>query len=80
IIKGLKATQNSDNKIFHAGTAVKDGNIVTNGGRVLCATAIGDTVTRAQQLAYKLVDQISWDKVYYRTDIAYRAIERENRQ
>ena len=80
IIKGLKATQNSDNKIFHAGTAVKDGNIVTNGGRVPCATAIGDTVTRAQQLAYKLVDQISWDKVYYRTDIAYRAIERENRQ
>ncbi|MDG2089683.1 MAG: phosphoribosylamine--glycine ligase [Gammaproteobacteria bacterium] len=78
IINGLDTSQNSDNKIFHAGTAIKNGDIVTNGGRVLCATSVGDTVTAAQQLAYKLVGQISWDEVYYRTDIAYRAIEREN--
>ena len=78
IINGLDTSQNSDNKIFHAGTAIKNGDIVTNGGRVLCATSVGDTVTAAQQLAYKLVGQISWDEVYYRTDIAYRAIEIEN--
>lgn len=80
IIKGLDANQDKYSKIFHAGTAEKDGNIVTNGGRVVCATALGDTVTTAQQSAYKLVDLISWDEVYYRTDIAYRAIERENKQ
>ena len=80
IINGLNTSQNSENKIFHAGTSDKDGNIVTNGGRVLCATSIGDSVTAAQESAYNLVDQISWDEVYYRTDIAYRAIEREKAQ
>lgn len=80
VINGLDTKQDSDSKIFHAGTAEKDGNIVTNGGRVLCATALGDTVTAAQQSAYKLVELLSWDEVYYRTDIAYRAIERENKQ
>jgi phosphoribosylamine--glycine ligase len=64
-------------KIFHAGTRIDDGNVVTNGGRVLCAVALGDTVTEAQADAYKLVDQISWPDVYYRTDIGYRAIARE---
>ncbi|MDC1435668.1 phosphoribosylamine--glycine ligase [Gammaproteobacteria bacterium] len=80
VISGLDSKQdkqNKDCKIFHAGTAESDGNIVTNGGRVLCATAVADTVTSAQQLAYAIVDQISWDEVYYRTDIAYRAIKRE---
>jgi phosphoribosylamine---glycine ligase len=80
VIHGLDANQgklNKDCKIFHAGTAQSNGNIVTNGGRVLCATAVADTVTSAQQLAYTLVDQISWDEVYYRTDIAHRAIKRE---
>jgi len=66
-------------KIFHAGTAFNaNGEIVTQGGRVLCATALGKSVTEAQTAAYNLVDQISWDKVYYRTDIAYRAVNREN--
>jgi phosphoribosylamine--glycine ligase len=80
VISGLDSQQdkqNKDCKIFHAGTAESDGNIFTNGGRVLCATAVADTVTSAQQLAYAIVDQISWDEVYYRTDIAYRAIKRE---
>ena len=67
-----------DQKIFHAGTAMNSNKeIVTQGGRVLCATALGETVTLAQEAAYKLVDKISWDKMYYRTDIAYRAINRE---
>jgi phosphoribosylamine--glycine ligase len=64
-------------KVFHAGTAQKDGQIVTNGGRVLCATAMGNTVTQAQQRAYELVKQIDWSGVYYRDDIAFRAIARE---
>lgn len=64
-------------KVFHAGTEMKDGHVVTNGGRVLCATALGNTVTEAQQSAYALVDAIHWDDVYFRTDIAYRAIARE---
>ncbi len=64
-------------KVFHAGTAQKDGQIVTSGGRVLCATAMGTTVTEAQKRAYELVKQIDWNGVYYRDDIAYRAIARE---
>jgi len=47
------------------------------GGRVLCVVALEETVTKAQKLAYKYVDKINWDKAYYRTDIAYRAVERE---
>lgn len=64
-------------KIFHAGTKVDGDNIVTAGGRVLCATALGNTITEAQQNAYKLAEHISWDEMFYRKDIAYRAIERE---
>ncbi|PCJ46809.1 MAG: phosphoribosylamine--glycine ligase [Gammaproteobacteria bacterium] len=67
-------------KIFHAGTAMgRAGEIVTQGGRVLCATALGRTVTEAKAAAYQLVDLVSWDKVYFRTDIAYRAVARENK-
>ncbi|WP_111978210.1 phosphoribosylamine--glycine ligase [Algibacillus agarilyticus] len=64
-------------KVFHAGTKNIDGKITTNGGRVLCATALGNTVTEAQEAAYKLVKQIKWQGVQYRNDIAYRAIARE---
>ncbi|SEQ86242.1 phosphoribosylamine--glycine ligase [Amphritea atlantica] len=64
-------------KVFHAGTATKDNQIVTSGGRVLCATAMGNSVTEAQQRAYELVKQIDWNGVYYRDDIAFRAIARE---
>jgi phosphoribosylamine--glycine ligase len=77
VISGLDINTQADRKIFHAGTAKKDGAIVTAGGRVLCATAIGNNVTQAQQSAYELLKQISWPGVEYRTDIAYRAIERE---
>ncbi|MEZ9234980.1 phosphoribosylamine--glycine ligase [Shewanella sp. 10N.286.52.A9] len=76
VIDGLSLGDNNA-KVFHAGTAMKDGHVVTAGGRVLCATALGNTVTEAQKAAYGLVDAIHWDDVYFRTDIAYRAIARE---
>jgi phosphoribosylamine--glycine ligase len=76
-ISGLDADAADDDlKIFHAGTADKDGEVITNGGRVLCAVALGDNVADAQAKAYGLVDKISWDKVYCRRDIGYRAVAR----
>jgi phosphoribosylamine--glycine ligase len=77
IISGLENTETESTKVFHAGTAEKDGKVVTNGGRVLCAVALGDSVTEAQRVAYQLVDKISWKDVYFRTDIGYRAVARE---
>ena len=77
-IIGLDQAANLDGKVFHAGTTLQEGKVVTSGGRVLCATAMGTTVTEAQQKAYKLVSAIQFDNVYYRTDIAYRAIARES--
>jgi len=77
IITGLPV-ETPDSKVFHAGTTEKDGHIVTNGGRVLCAVALGDTVAEAQKQAYQLVDQIHWKGMYCRRDIGYRAIAREN--
>ncbi|WP_298774590.1 phosphoribosylamine--glycine ligase [uncultured Shewanella sp.] len=76
VIQGLNLGDNNA-KIFHAGTALQDGLTVTKGGRVLCATALGNTVTQAQANAYQLVETIHWDDVYFRTDIGYRAIQRE---
>ena len=76
VIQGIPVATD-DSKVFHAGTAIKDANVVTNGGRVLCCTALGNNVTEAQQRAYQLVEQIHWDNAYYRTDIAHRAIKRE---
>ena len=77
VISGLPSEDSTVAKVFHAGTQLIDGNVTTNGGRVLCATALGESVTAAQKAAYKLTHQIQWDGVYYRDDIAYRAIERE---
>jgi len=67
-------------KIFHAGTAEKDGHIVTAGGRVLCAVGLGNSVGAAQARAYELVKQIHWDGMVYRRDIGHRAIAREQKQ
>ena len=78
VISGLETNTNEAAKTFHAGTALKGDQVVTAGGRVLCATALGHSVTEAQKAAYELLNQISWDKVEFRTDIAYRAIAREN--
>lgn len=77
VISGLQGTETESTKVFHAGTAEKDGEVVTNGGRVLCAVALGSSVTQAQQKAYQVVDKISWNNVYYRTDIGHRAVARE---
>ena len=78
IIHGLVDAANSNiAKVFHASTAVVDEQVVTNGGRVLCCTALGDTVTEAQAQAYALVKGITWNNAYYRTDIGHRAIARE---
>jgi phosphoribosylamine--glycine ligase len=77
IITGLENTETEATKVFHAGTTEKDGQVVTNGGRVLCACALGSSVTEAQQKAYEVVKKINWDNVYYRTDIGYRAVARE---
>lgn len=77
VISGLEHTA-ADSKVFHAGTKLQDGQVLTNGGRVLCVTALGENVTAAQQSAYDLIRHIDWTNVYYRRDIAYRAIAREN--
>jgi len=76
-IEGLEGTDSADAKVFHAGTAEQDGRVVTSGGRVLCATALGNGVSAAQQAAYALVGRISWQGMQYRRDIGYRAVARE---
>ncbi|MDO3721015.1 phosphoribosylamine--glycine ligase [Marinobacter sp. chi1] len=76
-ISGLPQAETEGEKVFHAGTKLDGEQVVTAGGRVLCATALGNTVTEAQQRAYKLAESICWDGVFYRKDIAYRAIARE---
>ena len=78
VINGLNSTDSETTRVFHAGTTQQDGNVVTNGGRVLCAVALGDTVTQAQQRAYEVVKKINWNTMYYRRDIGYRAIARES--
>jgi len=76
-ITGLPDVETDDQKVFHAGTRLSGEQIITNGGRVLCATALGNTVTEAQQKAYKLAQDIHWDGVFCRSDIGFRAIARE---
>ena len=81
-ITGLPTQDENDEdvKVFHAGTTEKEGAVVTSGGRVLCATALGNSVAEAQQKAYQATRKIDWKDVYYRTDIGYRAIARESIQ
>ncbi|HZJ95301.1 MAG TPA: phosphoribosylamine--glycine ligase [Thiopseudomonas sp.] len=76
-IKGLDAAAQLDGKVFHAGSRIEDGKVINSGGRVLCATALGNTVAEAQAKAYQLAEKISWDGSFYRKDIGYRAIARE---
>lgn len=76
-ITGLDAAAALPGKVFHAGTAESGGQVVTAGGRVLCATALGGTVAEAQQNAYALAARVDWDGCFYRHDIGYRAIARE---
>jgi len=77
-IHGLEAAARRPGKVFHAGTSLVDGHVVTSGGRVLCAVGLGETVRAAQREAYDLVEAICWDGMQYRRDIGYRAIARES--
>ena len=78
VIHGLPLEDVADGKVFHAGTKLADDEqVVTSGGRVLCVTALGDTVADAQKRAYALMTDIHWDDSFCRKDIGWRAIERE---
>jgi phosphoribosylamine--glycine ligase len=78
VIGGLESVREwKDGMVFHAGTARRDGAVVTNGGRVLGVTALGADVTAAVAEAYRAVAKISWDDMHYRRDIGRRAMERE---
>ena len=76
-IHGLDATDLAypEVKIFHSGTAIRNGKIVTSGGRVLCVTALGRDVKQAKKVAYEAVKKVAWDGVYYRRDIGDKAIK-----
>lgn len=76
-IEGLERAAKLPGKVFHAGTRLEKGKVVTNGGRVLCAVGLGDRVAEAQRAAYALADSVKWNGVQYRRDIGYRAIARE---
>lgn len=74
VISGLEGLDTDKTKVFHAGTALKENQAMTNGGRVLCACGMGNTVAEAQKAAYEIVEKIHWDNMYYRKDIGFKAI------
>ena len=74
IISGLPTHDSAESKVFHAGTAQISDDVVTNGGRVLCACALGNSIQEAQTNAYQLANAIQWNGIYYRTDIGFKAI------
>jgi phosphoribosylamine--glycine ligase len=76
VITGLQKKL-EDGHVFHAGTTMQDGQVVTNGGRVLCVVALGDMVKQAQNRAYEFADAIHFDGAQMRRDIGYRAIGRK---
>ena len=76
-ISGLDLATDANCKVFHAGTRNQSGQTVTSGGRVLCVTALGDTLQQAQQRAYAGVARIDWQDAFYRNDIGWRALQRE---
>ena len=78
VINGLDRAATLPGKVFHAGTRVESGRVVTSGGRVLCAVGLGASVSDAQAEAYGLVNSITWTGVQFRRDVGYRAIAREH--
>nr|BAL57312.1 phosphoribosylamine--glycine ligase [uncultured Gammaproteobacteria bacterium] len=76
VIEGLPAEEEEDVKVFHAGTRLEAGRVVTAGGRVLCVCALGDGVLEAQRKAYAQVEKIHWPGAHYRRDIGWRAVRR----
>jgi phosphoribosylamine--glycine ligase len=79
VIKGVDQTAGEGVEIFHAGTAINAGALVANGGRVLNVTAAGPTAGAAQARVYDAIDRIDWPQGFYRHDIGWRAIEREDK-
>mgnify|MGYP006134482889 CR=1 FL=1 len=77
VISGIPNKPSDTKKIFHAGTSLINGKVTTSGGRVLCAVGMGDNITDAQKKAYQLTNKIYWDNCFFRDDIGYRAIKRE---
>ncbi|MBV8123626.1 MAG: phosphoribosylamine--glycine ligase, partial [Paucibacter sp.] len=75
LVSGLPADK-EDAMVFHAGTVLKDGDLLTNGGRVLCVTALGESVRQAQQLAYETLTPIQFEGKQFRQDIGHRAVKR----
>ena len=77
VVTGLDSLKDEkDLFVFHAGTSLKEGQVVTNGGRVLAVTALGEGIEEAISTAYEAVNKISWDGAYFRTDIGKKALER----
>ena len=70
----IEQEDDSNSKLFHAGTKLVDGKVLTSGGRVFCATALGDDLKKAQEKAYELVNKINFENSYYRKDIGYKGI------
>jgi phosphoribosylamine--glycine ligase len=77
VISGLDRAKGEDVKVFHAGTRLVNGEVLTDGGRVLCAVGRGDSVATARANAYGAVQRVTWDGAFWRTDIGYRAVARE---
>ena len=75
-ISGL-SSQVTNTKVFHAGTAVKDKKVVTNGGRVLCVASLGEDITEARTKAYERIDLLDWDGMFFRKDIGHKAVSRQ---
>ncbi|MFC4625653.1 phosphoribosylamine--glycine ligase [Daeguia caeni] len=79
VIRGLDRLEGLENvKVFHAGTAFKDGELIANGGRVLNITAVAGTVAEAQKAAYDAIKKVDWPEGFYRSDIGWRAVAREH--
>ena len=78
VISGLDAANQGGTRVFHAGTDLRDGQVITAGGRVLCVCAMADSVRNAATQAYTGCAEIHWDGAFYRRDIGYRAIAREH--
>ena len=77
VINGLDSDFSENVKVFHAGTANSNGDVITAGGRVLCVTGLGESVTKAQQEVYEAIKHINYEGMFYRKDIGYRAVDRE---
>lgn len=75
VIRGLDGLDSDDLKIFHAGTRFRDGQVLTNGGRVLCVTALGEAMRECRNRVYQATDRINWPGSWFRSDIGHRAID-----